>query len=363
MSDQAWSTRMADSVMSRHPVITGKWAYEWGLLLKAILEVWRSTKQPVYFDYVKTNVDRFIGADGSINTYNPREYNLDNINPGKLLFSLYQITGDERYRRALALLKQQLDQHPRTSEGGFWHKQIYPHQMWLDGIYMASPFLAEYGSVFNDPACFDDVVRQITLIESHTRDPQTALLYHGWDETGNQQWANPQTGCSPHFWGRAIGWYLMAIPDVLEHLPQEHPGRNPLVAIFQKTVSAIQGVQDQTSGLWYQVLDRGNAPGNYLEASASCMFVYAIAKGIRQGYLEMRLCEVAQRAYQGILNTFITVDHQAQVNLNQICSVAGLGGTPYRDGSFEYYISEPVVTNDHKGVGPFILASIEMERL
>jgi unsaturated rhamnogalacturonyl hydrolase len=233
--------------------------------------------------------------------------------------------------------------------------------MWLDGIYMASPFYAAFGQTFAEPAAFDDVARQIILIEKHTRDPQTGLLYHAWDESKQQRWADPQTGCSPHFWGRAMGWYAMAIVDVLDYLPSEHPQREDILAILERLIGALVDVQDESTGLWYQVLDQGQRAGNYLEASASCMFVYALAKAVRQGYLGQTYLDVARHGYQGILDNLLRLDDQGLVNLEKTCGVGGLGGTPYRDGSYEYYISERIVTNDYKGVGPFILASIEME--
>jgi unsaturated rhamnogalacturonyl hydrolase len=356
-----WSVRMAESVMRRHPLLAKKWAYEWGVALKAIEQVWLKTNDNRYYDYIKKNIDEFVGPEGDIKTYRLEEYNLDRINTGKLLFLLYNTTGDERYKKSACLLREQLGTHPRTSEGGFWHKQIYPHQMWLDGIYMAGPFYAEFAGTFGEPQDFDDVARQIILVESHTRDPRTGLLYHGWDESKSQKWADPETGCSPNFWGRAMGWYAMAIPDVLDHLPEDHPEREKLAEIFGNMIGALSAVQDRSTGLWYQVLDQGSRQGNYLEASASCMFVYAMAKGSRKGYLDSQYLDVAQRGYEGVLERLVDVDDQGLVNLNRICSVAGLGEEPYRDGSFEYYISEEIVTNDYKGVGPFILASVEME--
>jgi unsaturated rhamnogalacturonyl hydrolase len=358
-----WSIRMAESVMERHPLLAKKWAYEWGVLLKSVEQVWLNTHDRRYFDYIKRNIDEYVTSEGGIKTYRIEEYNLDQINTGKLLFRLYNESGDERYKQAACLLREQLRTHPRTSEGGFWHKRIYPHQMWLDGIYMAGPFYAEFARTFGEPEGFDDVAHQIILVESHTRDAKTGLLYHGWDESRNQRWANPRTGCSPNFWGRAMGWYAMAIPDVLDHLPEDHPKRERIVAIFSDMIEAISAVQDQSTGLWYQVLDQGGKEGNYLETSASCMFVYVMVKGVRKGYIAREYLDVAKRGYAGILEHFVRVNDQGMVNLDQICSVAGLGGKPYRDGSFEYYISEKVVTNDYKGVGPFILASVEIEGL
>jgi unsaturated rhamnogalacturonyl hydrolase len=363
MIDQAWSIRMADSVLTRQPLLSRRWHYEPGVALLAIKQVWLQKGEQKYSDFIKRNIDEFVRPDGSIRTYRLEEHNLDQINEGKLLFFLYETTGDERYKKAAFLLREQLQTQPRTSQGGFWHKQIYPHQMWLDGIYMASPFYAEFAKQFDEPEGFDDVAHQIVLIEKHTRDPKTGLLYHGWDESKSQKWADPETGCSPNFWGRAIGWYVMAIPDVLDHLPGDHPKREALLAIFKSTVAALARVQDPASGVWYQVLDQADRPGNYLEASASCMFVYAIAKGVRKGYLGEEYVAVAGRGYEGILAQFVTVDEQGLVNLHGICSVAGLGGKPYRDGSFEYYVGEKVISNEYKGVGPFIMASIEMENM
>ncbi len=354
---------MANSVMQRDAILGSKWSYEWGVVLRGIERVWRHTGEQRYFDYMKQNIDAFVDPDGRIRTYRMEEYNIDHVNTGKLLFPLWQETGDSRYERAAHLLREQLRTHPRTRENGFWHKNIYPHQMWLDGIYMHGSFYAEYARWFDEPAGFDDVVHQVMLIENHTRDPQTGLLYHGWDESRAQRWADRHTGCSPHFWGRAIGWYLMAIPDVLDHLPENHAQRGPVAAIFRRTVDAVVNVQNQDTGLWYQILDQKDRPGNYLEASASCMFVYVMARGIRQGLLDDRYLAAAERGYEGILKHLVSVTPEGLLNLNQICSVAGLGGDPYRDGSFEYYTSEPVVTNDHKGVGAFILAGMEMQEL
>jgi unsaturated rhamnogalacturonyl hydrolase len=358
---EAWSVKMADSVLSRHSPLSDRWRYEYGLVLRALEQVWLATGQQKYYDYIKENVDRLVEPEGNIRTYRLDEYNLDQINAGKILFGLYVTTGDERYKKAACLLREQLKSHPRTREGGFWHKRIYPHQMWLDGIYMAAPFYAEFAKTFAEPAAFDDVVHQVALAESHTRDPKTGLLYHGWDESRRQKWANPHTGCSPNFWGRAMGWYAMGVVDVLDHLPQEHTGRGKMLMILGRLMSALARVQDQPTGLWYQVLDQGNREGNYLEASASCMVVYAMAKGVRKGHLDRKYLDLARTGYQGLVEHFIEVSDQGLVDLKQICSVAGLGGTPYRDGSFDYYISEPVVTNDYKGVGPFILASVEIE--
>jgi unsaturated rhamnogalacturonyl hydrolase len=359
--DQAWSVRMAESALARYPLDQAKWHYEHGLLLKSIEQVWRATGAVKYWHFIHDTIDLLVDADGSLRTYQLEEYNLDQINPGKVLFTLWHSTGDRRYATALHTLRRQLAQQPRTPSGGFWHKLIYPQQMWLDGIYMAAPFYAEYALTFNEPSGFDDVVQQITLLEKHARDPHTGLLYHAWDESRQQRWVNPITGCSPHFWGRAMGWYAMALVDVLDYLPREHTARSTIMAILNRLIAAAAQVQDHATGLWYQVLDQGSRSGNYLEASASCMFVYAIAKAARNAYVPIGQLAIARRGYCGIISRLLAIDDRGGVNLNGVCSVAGLGGDPYRDGSYEYYIQEPVIANDLKGVGAFILAAVEME--
>lgn len=365
-----WSERLALSEMIRRGDSLSleknpkaKWAYETGVFLKGIEGVWSKKGNEKYFEYLKSTVDSFIEPDGSIRTYKLEDYNLDNINTGKVALSLYQKTKDERYKKAAFLLMKQLETQPRTNEGGFWHKKIYPYQMWLDGIYMEAPFYAQFSQMFDRPAGFDDVARQIIFIESHTRDPKTGLLYHGWDESKKEEWADPKTGCSKSFWGRSIGWYAMGIVDVLDFMPPDHPKREALISIFQSVCKAVAKYQDNETGLWYQVLDQGKRPGNYLEASASSMFIYALAKGIRKGYLGKEYLGTARKAHDGIVRHLIKVDPDGLVSLTQICSVAGLGGPQRRNGTFDYYIGEPVVANDLKGVGSFILASLEMEAL
>ncbi len=360
---------MADTAMNRLWRDAGKnesgqpakWTYDHGVVLKGIEGIWRSTGDGKYFRYIQQSMDQFVNSDGTIRTYTLDDYNLDNILPGRNLLLLYKVTGQEKYRKAAALLREQLKTHPRTSEGGFWHKKIYPSQMWLDGLYMAEPFYAEYAATFHEDADFDDIARQFVLMERHARDARTGLLYHGWDESRKQRWANPTTGRSPNFWGRAMGWYGMALADTLDYFPQGHPQRDELIAILIRFGAAIEKYQDKKTGLWYQVLDKGSGKGNYLEASASCMFVYALAKGVRSGYLPATYLQVAQKGYKGIVDHFIKTDARGQVNLDGTVSVAGLGGNPYRDGSYQYYLSERVVTNDPKGVGAFLLASNQME--
>ncbi|WP_432329790.1 glycoside hydrolase family 88 protein [Mucilaginibacter sp. P25] len=252
---------------------------------------------------------------------------------------------------------------PKTPEGGFWHKKRYTNQMWLDGLYMAEPFYAEYASLYHEDADFDQIADQFIWMEQHARDAKTGLLYHAWDQSKKERWANPQTGLSASLWARADGWYAMALVDVLPYFPANHPKRAALVAILKRRAVAIQGSQDEGSGLWYQVLDKGSKKGNYLEASASCMFVYTLAKGVREGYLPQKYLPAARKAYDGIIKNFIETDADGHVNLKGTAGAVGVGGEPYRDGSYEYYTGVKTVSNETKGVGSFMLASVEMERL
>jgi unsaturated rhamnogalacturonyl hydrolase len=367
-NEPSWAERMALSEMERRgdSLLYGKgprgyWAYETGVFLKGLDALWKRTGNAKYYDYLKRTIDSFLEPDGTIRTYKLDDHNLDNINCGKLLLTLYEKTKDEKYHKAALILMKQLESQPRTHEGGFWHKKIYPYQMWLDGIYMSGPFLAQYAKIYKRPAGFDEVSNQIVWIENHTRDIRTGLLYHGWDESHAQEWADPSTGCSKSFWGRAMGWYAMATVDTLDFMPGNHRARPAIIDILKRLSKAVAKYQDSQTGLWYQVVDQGERKGNYLEASASSMFVYALAKGVRMGYLGPEYAAVAQRGYEGLIRHRIVVDSDGKVSLTQVCSVGGLGGAQKRNGTFEYYISEPVVANDLKGVGAFILASVEMD--
>jgi unsaturated rhamnogalacturonyl hydrolase len=365
-----WSVRIAQSFMTRNADTiryagvpkSARWDYERGVVLQGVYQVYRNTRQREYLDYVKKHIDLYVQPDGSIRTYEYDAFNLDNIATGRQLLALYAETHDERYRIAADTLRKQLADQPRTNEGGFWHKKIYPYQMWLDGLYMAEPFYTEYAAMFNEPRDFDDVARQFMWMEQHARDSATGLLYHAWDESRQMPWANTRTGCSPNFWGRAMGWYVWALVDVLDYFPTDHPKRAELIAILQRACAALSRYRDPGTGLWYQVLDQGMREGNYLEASGSSMFIYAFAKGVRKGYLDASYRSMADRAFKSMLETMVTVDAQGLVDLHHACQGAGLGGTPYRDGSYEYYIGEKQRTNDLKALGPFILAALEIEQ-
>jgi unsaturated rhamnogalacturonyl hydrolase len=363
-SSGLWSVRMTAALMQRHPVVAEKWDYAAGLALLAVERVADRTHDARYASYVKTNMDRFVQPNGEIRTYRADELSLDQINQGRLLFPLYARTHDPRYRTAVFLLRDQLRHQPRTSDGGFWHKKIYPQQMWLDGLYMAGPFYAEFAKEFGDTAAFRDVAHQLLLVARHTRDSRTGLFYHAWDAAHTQFWADSSTGLSRNFWGRAVGWYLMATVDVLDYMPRNDPDRPALLHTFRELASAVARVQDPVTGLWYQVLDQPSRTGNYLEASGSGMFVYALAKGARLGYLSEEYHAIAERGFDGLTRNLVRVDADGVVSLTGICQVAGLGPSSdrRRDGSFAYYVSEPVVSNDYKGTGPFILAALELNR-
>ena len=365
----SYSRQMAATVMtiwkdsfSLRPGQPARWSYDQGVILKGIEGIWNATGNGEYFRYIQKCMDHYIQEDGSIKGYRPDEYNIDHINNGKLILLLYQVTGKEKYKKAAELLREQLRKHPRTSEGGFWHKNIYPWQMWLDGLYMGQPFYAEYAKIFREDTAFNDISRQFTLMERHARDSKTGLLYHGWDESRQQKWANKETGVSPHFWGRALGWYGMAMVDVLDHFPEKHPGKDSIIAILNRFAKAVTKYQDATTGVWYDIVDKQTTPKNYLEASASSMLIYTLAKGMRKGYLPSSYLQNAKKGYTGILKQFIKTEN-GQVNLHGTVSVSGLGGNPYRDGSFEYYMSERVIVNDPKGIGAFIKCAVEMEML
>lgn len=366
--DLPWSQRAAYAALNRWPDgrlappgQRGTWNYELGTLLEGIDAVWLNTADARYYNYIKGSVDQFVGSDGSIATWKPEENQLDDILLGRQLLLLYGVTRDSRYAKAAALLYQQLMHQPRTPSRGFWHKQRYPDQMWLDGLYMAEPFYAEYASTFHHPEAFSDITQQFVLMNEHARDPKTGLLYHGWDESKQERWANKKTGLSSQFWARGMGWYMMAQVDSLAYYPEEDAGRQQLIAQLEREAAAVAKYQDGASGLWYEVLDKAGAKGNYLESSASCMFVYALAKGVRRGYLPSPYLDNAERGYRGILSHFIQTGRGEDVSLTGTVKGAGLGGDPYRDGSYDYYISEKTATNDPKGVGAFLLASTEME--
>jgi unsaturated rhamnogalacturonyl hydrolase len=342
------------------PGARAKWSYEQGVVLKGIEQLWYSTGNPLYFQYLQHSMDYYVKDDGTIYDYKPDEYNIDHLNNGKVLLTLYQVTGKEKYRKALDQLSRQWQLQPRNEFGGLWHKNIYPHQMWLDGLYMGAAFMAQYASVFHDTSAYSEITRQFVLAENNTRDDKTGLLYHAWDAKKQQKWADPKTGKSPHVWGRAMGWFGMALVDALDFYPENNIERDTLIQILNRWSTAVVKVQDVKDGLWLDIFDAPNDPRNYKESSASSMFTRVLLKAIRHGYINSDYLFNAKKAYNGILSTFIE-ETNGKINLKGTVSVSGLGGNPYRDGSLDYYFNEPVVVNDPKGMGAFLQCAIESE--
>ncbi|MBO9594699.1 MAG: glycoside hydrolase family 88 protein [Niabella sp.] len=366
---QSYAQKMALTAMHLWPdsfsVVPGRparWSYDQGVILKGIEGVWLATGDPRWFTYIQHSMDYFVGEDGRIKDYEPDTYNIDHVNNGKLLLTLFRVTGKEKYKKAVFQLREQLRTHPRTNGGGFWHKKVYPYQMWLDGLYMAQPFYAAYAQVFGEDSIFNDVTRQFVLMEKNARDPKTGLLYHGYDESRKEQWANPQTGVSPHFWGRALGWYGMALVDALDYFPEDHPGKKELVAILNRLAAAVVKVQDPATGMWFDIVDLAGRKPNYTESSATAMLAYTLAKGTRKGYISTGYQANAIKAFNGLVKYKLT-QSDGFTSLEGTVSVSGLGGKPYRNGSFDYYMREKVVRNDPKGMGAFILAANEIEMI
>ncbi|MGN1232226.1 MAG: pectinesterase family protein [Candidatus Cryptobacteroides sp.] len=346
-----------------------KWNYTTGLELKAMLDVWESRggNDDSLFNYVESWYDRMIDEGGNILTYDIKKYNTDHVCPGRTLFQLYRITGKEKYKKAMDLLMRQLQEHPRTSEGGFWHKQVYPSQMWLDGLYMAQPFYAVYTAEFvekdKQDECFKDIINHFEVVARHTYDPATRLYRHAWDESREMFWADKLSGQSAHAWGRALGWYCMALVDVLEWIPENVEGRDSLVGLLRGIYEVLPEYADPETGMWYQVLDCPGREGNYVEATCSAMFVYAALKGTRLGLLDEDLRPWAEELYGKLVRAFVTSSAEGWLDLRECCAVAGLGGKQMRAGDYDYYINEKKCDNDPKGVGPFIWASLEMEKI
>ncbi len=361
-----WSVRMAESVISRSDSLiyyvdrNPKWAYDVAFLGLAMERL--GSADPRYSKYLEDWVDFFVKPDGSIKDYRRNEYNLDRLLPGRDVMVLYRKTGKLEYRIALDSLIRQLESHPKTKSGGYWHKKIYPWQMWLDGIFMGSTFMVQYAKEFNQPKWFDVAAFQTKLIYRETLDPSSGLLMHAWDESKEQKWCDPATGKSRYPWSRATGWYIMAITDILDYLPQNHRDRDSLITILQNTCDSLLKVRDPETGLWFQVLNQVGREGNYIEGSGSAMYAYVFAKGARLGYLDGKFRNIAEKTFTAITKELITKDKNGMLKMHNICGGCGLGGNPYRDGSYEYYINEKRVDNDPKGVAPFILAAIELDR-
>lgn len=340
-----------------------KWNYIDGCMIRGVLELYEITKEERYLDFSDRFVSGFVQEDGSIRTYDPEEESLDNVNPARNLSALYDLTGKERYRRAMDTVRAQLDIQPRTASGNFWHKKIYPDQVWLDGIYMAQPFYLEYERRFQNGAGMADSLAQFKNVEKFMKDPETGLYYHGYDESRKMYWADPVTGCSPNFWLRALGWFMLGLADSIEIFRRQEMKEAVEVTgrMFRDLTASLRKRQDP-SGLFYQLVNLPDLPGNYLETSGTALISAAVLKGVRNGDLPEEFEEMGQKAFYGICDQRLSVNEDGTPKLGGICLVAGLGGETHRDGSTAYYLSEPVVENDAKGVGPFILAYTEMLR-
>ncbi|MFC2773019.1 MAG: glycoside hydrolase family 88 protein [Segatella oris] len=354
-----------------------RWNYAVGIELEGLLDTYRVHGDDSILNYLHTYRQKMIDERGDVVGYDYNAFNLDNVRPAKFILRMQQYGAKKGEKIALKTFMKQLLNQPRTREGVFWHKAIYANQVWLDGIFMGLPFYCDYAVKNCSPRkarrILDDAVNQMMQTDRRTYDEKTGLWKHAWDETHRQFWANPLTGQSRHTWARALGWYVMAMTECLDVMPDDYPRKAEVVALLQKVMKAVVQYQDKKSGVWYDVLDV-ESPKNYLESTASCMFAYVLLKGSRMGWLDTDFNEAGKRAYEGILKRFIRVNKDRTISLTDCCSVSGLGPGkgPFvpagkenykRDGSFDYYMSEPIRDNDAKGIGPFIWASLEMERL
>ena len=340
-----------------------KWNYVDGCMIKAVLEMYAITGEKRYLEFADDFIDYRVCDDGTIEDYDVDELNLDNINAGKTLFDLYDLTGKEKYRKAIDLIYSQIGQMPRTAQGSFWHKKIYPDQVWLDGLYMCQPFYAEYETRYNNCAGYDDIYRQFALAEENMKDERTGLYFHAFDHSRKMFWCDKVTGLSSNFWLRAIGWFSMAMLDTLDMIEPAHRDTDSyraLKAQYTELMEAMASYQDE-SGMWHQIVNLGGMKRNYLETSGSAIMAYSYLKGARLGLLTDKYDALGRRAFDGIRARYLTTDADG-LHLDGICLVGGLGGPNDRDGTFEYYMSEPIVKDDAKGVGPFLLAYTELLR-
>lgn len=348
-----WAQQACEALMAKfepEDLPPDRFHYHQGVFLSGMEKCWRQTGEQKLYDYMKRWVDSQVLDDGSIKKFKSDE--LDDIQPGVLLFTLYEQTRDERYKKALHTLVPLLKSWPTNPSGGFWHKGHYPNQMWLDGLYMAGPIAVQFAKTFGDSEYYSMMTFQALLMAKHTKDPATGLLYHGWDETKEAKWADPVTGVAPEFWGRAIGWYPVALLEMFEYLPEDHPDKAQLVTILRELLIALTNYQDPATGLWYQVIDKGDRPDNWLENSCSALFVHAIAKAVRFGYLDPKYMDYAWKGYQGLIDT-LKFDENGNVVIGNICIGTGIG-------DYAHYIARPTSENDLHGAGAFILMCVEM---
>ena len=374
---KSYSEWMTHSEMQRIPdpcyldfTTRPKWGYVVGIEQEAMLDTYLAYKDESIINYLKQYPAKMIDEKGNITGYKYEDFNLDNTRPGRYILRMNMLYPEKKQEKALKTIFKQLEKQPRTKDGVWWHKAIYAHQVWLDGVYMGHPFYTMAAPILKGEKkakkYYDDTFEQISKTYARTYDEKTGLWKHAWDETQKMFWANPETGLSQHTWARAQGWFAMAILEVLDALPQDYENRGKLIEMLNNVMKSTVKYQDKTTGVWYDVLDVKD-PRNYLEATASSMFAYVLLKGARLGYFGNDLKEAGLKAYKGILNEFVKVNPDKTISLTRCCEVSGLGPdnpkSRRRDGSFEYYISEPIRDNDGKGVGPFIWASLEMEKL
>lgn len=367
-----WAHQIAKSEMIRNPQLwqadflqKPKWDYTHGLVAQAILATYQATQDTSLLRYVDEFADSFVNEDGSILTYKTTTYSLDHLNGGKFLLDYYEQTNNEKYLKAAKLLRRQIDGQPRMGNGVFWHKKVYPEQVWLDGLYMADPFYARCVVQFKEnKKLFDDVALQFVLTDSLTIDSITGLNFHAYNDDRLQPWANKENGHSPNFWGRAMGWYMMAMVDVLDYLPKRHPARKQIIKNLNRLTDALLAVRDPATKMWYQVPNLADSVGNYTESSCTAMFIYAIAKGARMKYYSNNewYAHQARTSFEGLVANATMKQANGTTSIIRACGVAGLGGKPYRSGTYDYYIHEKIRNDDPKVVGPFILAALELSK-
>lgn len=353
-----------------------KWSYVMGIEMEGMLDTYEHYKEGnnAILDYLKEYPAKMIDEKGNITGYKYEDFNLDNVRTAKFILRMHNLFPTKGTEKALKTLFKQLQNQPRTKEGVYWHKAIYANQVWLDGIFMGLPFYCNYAVQTMKPKkaekYLNDAVDQMVKTDYRTYDEKTQLWKHAWDETHQQFWANKEDGKSQHCWARALGWYVMAMTECLDAMPENYARRQEVIDLLNKAMKSVVKYQDKKTGVWYDVLDV-KSDKNYLESTASSMFAYVLLKGYRKGYLSEEYLKAGVKAYNGILKQFIKVNTDKTISLTRCCAVSGLGPGPgpyvkkpnyKRDGSFEYYMSEPIRDNDAKGVGPFIWASLEMEQ-
>ncbi len=363
------ATKLVQSTLNLYPDVKdfpiyapNRWNYEYSFFLAGSYKLGKKINNQAFIDYPQKWLDSFITDTGfKEGVYNMEEYKLDDVIPARLAIWFHQETGLSKYKAVADTIALQLHRQPKTSDGGYWHKQVYPNQMWLDGVFMGDVFSMQYAQAYDQPEWYDEAVYQIKLIYNHTADSVTGLLYHGWDESINPVWAHPQKGTSPEFWGRAVGWYAMALVECLDYLPHDHPERDDVIDILQKVSSSVIRYQDSKSRLWYQVLDKGDEAGNWIETSCSAMFAYAFAKGYHQGFLDENYLIAAEAAYDALLHQYVYVDDQGNLHLDQTVKIGTLNPKNSK-GDFDYYITTERRINDYKGLASLLFASIELGR-